>query len=94
MELLAIVLSEAGESQGGGDGGADLTNVQYKPIWTCHNKSPLYNEHILMKKLMGKPEFSNQEFLFKSDRLDVDRLMSWDKNLKLKIQLRQRNHKF
>jgi hypothetical protein len=47
-----------------------------------------------MKKLMGKPEFSNQEFLFKSDRLDVDRLMSWDKNLKLKIQLRQRNHKF
>jgi hypothetical protein len=32
------------------DGEGDLTNVQYKPIWNCHNESPLYNEYILIKK--------------------------------------------
>jgi hypothetical protein len=29
---------------GGADGGDNLTNVQCKPIWNCHNESPLYNE--------------------------------------------------
>jgi hypothetical protein len=33
----------------GRDGGGDLTNVQYKPIWNCHYESPLYNEYILIK---------------------------------------------
>jgi hypothetical protein len=33
----------------GREGGSDLTNVQYKPIWNCHNESPLHNEHILIK---------------------------------------------
>jgi hypothetical protein len=32
-----------------GDGGGDLTIVQYKTIWKCHNKSPLYNEYMLIK---------------------------------------------
>jgi hypothetical protein len=27
-----------------------LHNVQYKPIWNCHNGSPLYNEYTLIKK--------------------------------------------
>jgi hypothetical protein len=33
----------------------DLTNVQYKPIWNCHNESHLYNEYILIlkKKTIG-----------------------------------------
>jgi hypothetical protein len=31
------------------DSGGDLTNVQYKPIWDCHDECPLYNEHILKK---------------------------------------------
>jgi hypothetical protein len=30
-------------------GGSDLTKVQYKPIWSCHSESPLYNEYILME---------------------------------------------
>jgi hypothetical protein len=42
----------------GRDSGGDLTNVQYKPIWNCHKESPLYNEHILIKKLMGKKDLS------------------------------------
>jgi hypothetical protein len=31
------------------DGGGDLTNAQYKPIWHCHNETPLCNEYILIK---------------------------------------------
>jgi hypothetical protein len=27
------------------DGGDHLTNAQYKPIWKCHQESPLYNEY-------------------------------------------------
>jgi hypothetical protein len=27
----------------------DLTNVQYKSIWNCHNESSLYNEYTLIK---------------------------------------------
>jgi hypothetical protein len=29
--------------------GVDLNNVQYKPIWNCHNESSLYKEYILIK---------------------------------------------
>jgi hypothetical protein len=31
-----------------------LTNVQHRPTWNCHNESLVYNEYILIKKLMGK----------------------------------------
>jgi hypothetical protein len=34
-----IALSEAGRWLRERDGGGDLTNVQYKPIWNCHNES-------------------------------------------------------
>jgi hypothetical protein len=34
----------------GRDSGGHLTNMQYKPIWNCHNESPLYNKYILVKK--------------------------------------------
>jgi hypothetical protein len=34
----------------GRDGGGDLTNVQYKPVWNGHNEFPLYNEYILILK--------------------------------------------
>jgi hypothetical protein len=33
----------------GREGGGNLTNVLYKPIWNCYNESPLYNEYILVK---------------------------------------------
>jgi hypothetical protein len=41
------------------DSGGDLTNVQYKPVWNCHNEYPLYNKYILIKKLMGKNRNKN-----------------------------------
>jgi hypothetical protein len=31
------------------DSGGDLTNIQCKCIWNCHNESLLYNEYILIK---------------------------------------------
>jgi hypothetical protein len=34
----------------GKDGGGDLTNAQYKPIWNWHYESSLYNEYILVEK--------------------------------------------
>jgi hypothetical protein len=42
---LAIVLSGAGRELRGRElrglnSGGDLTNVQYKPVWNCHNESP------------------------------------------------------
>jgi hypothetical protein len=40
---LAIPLSEVGRGLIERDGGDNLSNVQYKPIWNCHNESPLYN---------------------------------------------------
>jgi hypothetical protein len=46
---LAIAVSGAGKGLRGRDGGGNLTNVQCKPIWNCHNESPLYNEYILIK---------------------------------------------
>jgi hypothetical protein len=47
---LKIALSGAERGSGGRDSECDLTNVQYKPIWNCHNESPLYNEYILILK--------------------------------------------
>jgi hypothetical protein len=37
---LAIALSGAGRRSRGRDDGGDLTNVQHKPVWNCHNESP------------------------------------------------------
>jgi hypothetical protein len=50
---LAIALSGAGRGPRGRDIGGDLTNVQYKPIWDCHNESLLYNKYNLIKKFNG-----------------------------------------
>jgi hypothetical protein len=50
-KLLGIALSGVGRRLRGRDRGGDLTNVQYKPIWNCHNKSTLYNEYILINKI-------------------------------------------
>jgi hypothetical protein len=47
---LAIAWSGAG--WGGDTVGGDLTNVQYKPIWNCHNESSLCKEYILMKRIL------------------------------------------
>jgi hypothetical protein len=48
---LTTVLIEAGRGLRGRDGGGDLTNVQYKPIWNCHYEFPQYNKYILIKTL-------------------------------------------
>jgi hypothetical protein len=45
---LTIVLSGTGWESRGRDGGGDLTNVQYNPIWNCHSESSLFNENILI----------------------------------------------
>jgi hypothetical protein len=37
---LANALSGAGRVKRGRDGGVDLTNVQNKCIWNCHNEFP------------------------------------------------------
>jgi hypothetical protein len=47
---LSITLSGTGKGQGERDAGRDLTNVQYKCTWNCHNESPLYNEYIMINK--------------------------------------------
>jgi hypothetical protein len=49
MKPLAIALSGIGKGLRQGDGRGDLTNIQCKAIWNCHNESPLYNEYILIK---------------------------------------------
>jgi hypothetical protein len=36
---IPLELSGAGKGLGGRDGEGDLTNVQYKLIWNCHNAS-------------------------------------------------------
>jgi hypothetical protein len=38
---LAIVLSGEGRRSRERGSGGELTNVQYKPIWNCHNESTL-----------------------------------------------------
>jgi hypothetical protein len=45
MKPLAITVSRAVRGWGR-DGGSDLTNVQCKAIWNCHNESLVYNEYI------------------------------------------------
>jgi hypothetical protein len=40
-KTLAIALNGVGRSLRGRDNEGDPTNVQYKPIWNCHNESPL-----------------------------------------------------
>jgi hypothetical protein len=49
MKPLAFALSgaEKGRDVEGGEG--DITNVQSKSIWNCHNESPLNYEYILIK---------------------------------------------
>jgi hypothetical protein len=47
-EPLVMVLSGVRMSKRR-DGGCDLTNVQCKAIWNCHNGSSLYSEYILIK---------------------------------------------
>jgi hypothetical protein len=37
---LTIALSRVGKRPRGRDSEGDLTNVQYKPIWNCHNEPP------------------------------------------------------
>jgi hypothetical protein len=58
-KFLAIVLGGAGRELRGRESGSDLTNVQYKPIWNCHNECPLYNEYILIKKEKEKKRKSS-----------------------------------
>jgi hypothetical protein len=50
---LAIVLNGMGEVLKWRDGGSDLSNEQYKPIWNCHYESPLYNKYILILKFIN-----------------------------------------
>jgi hypothetical protein len=50
MKPPAIALNGAERRSRGRNGGGHLTNVQYKPIWSCHNESPLYKEYILILK--------------------------------------------
>jgi hypothetical protein len=40
MKILAVALSGAGRESKGRDGTGNLTNVQYKPVWNCHNEYP------------------------------------------------------
>jgi hypothetical protein len=42
---VVIALSGVGRGLRGRVSGNNLTNVQYKPNWNCHNESPLYNEY-------------------------------------------------
>jgi hypothetical protein len=49
-KFFAIALSGAGMGLRGKDSGDDITNLQYKPIWNCHNEYHLYNEYSLNKK--------------------------------------------
>jgi hypothetical protein len=51
IKPLAIALSGVGRESKGRDGRDNLTNVQYKPIWNCHNESLPYIKYILIKKM-------------------------------------------
>jgi hypothetical protein len=51
MKPVAIALSGLRGAWGvERDGGGDVINVQYKPVWNCHTESPLYNKYILIIK--------------------------------------------
>jgi hypothetical protein len=56
---LATAVSGVGRASRGEDGVGDITNAQYKPFWKCHNEFPLYNEYILIKKLMENKKTLN-----------------------------------
>jgi hypothetical protein len=58
--LLTIALSGARRGLRGRDSGGDLTNVQYKPIWNCHNESPLYNKYNLMVNFKNSIQFGSK----------------------------------
>jgi hypothetical protein len=49
------------DGEGVGDGGDELTNIQYKAIQNCHNKSPLYNEYVLIKMEKKKTKMFKSE---------------------------------
>jgi hypothetical protein len=48
---LAIALSGVERRLTGRGDGGDVTNVQHKSTWNCHNEIPLYHEYILIKKV-------------------------------------------
>jgi hypothetical protein len=54
MKPLAIAWSGPGRGVERERFGGNLTNVQYKSIWNCHNESPLYNECIIIKIFLKK----------------------------------------
>jgi hypothetical protein len=49
MKSLIGALCGIGREWWWGEEGVDLTNVQCKVIQNCHNKSPLYNEYMIIK---------------------------------------------
>jgi hypothetical protein len=53
-------VGQEGVAGGGGRWRGDLTNVQRKAIQNCHNKSPVYNEYMLIKMEGKKSENSNK----------------------------------
>jgi hypothetical protein len=55
MKPLEIALSGAGMGLGE-SGGADLTDVQCKPVWNCHNESP--SDKYILIKITEKKFFS------------------------------------
>jgi hypothetical protein len=60
---LAIALSGVGRGTRRRDSGGDLTNVQYKPIWNCHNESPCTtNISKFLKKTRKRIDFSLGDF--------------------------------
>jgi hypothetical protein len=40
----------------------NLTNLQYKPIWNCHNEFPLHNKYILIKFSLKKMEKKKKNY--------------------------------
>jgi hypothetical protein len=57
-------LSGIGKESRGKDGGCDLTNVQYKPIWNSQNESFLYNEYMIIKIKLEIRHLLNDEGSF------------------------------
>jgi hypothetical protein len=55
MKHFVIALSGVGRGSRG-----DLTNVEYKPIWNCHNESALHNENTLIKIKLKLKDFEEK----------------------------------
>jgi hypothetical protein len=49
MNPLVVALGGADRESRGKHGRGSLMNVQYNPIWSCHNESPLNNKYNLIK---------------------------------------------